>query len=776
MTKMRSRRAGAPLRTTPSWLEVAGLGLLVAKVVLVPLVFDPDAAQGFALPKSSISRALLYPTVLVLAVYVFAYRAGRPRGAIPLSIACYGVVATLSAILAFHIPTAVYGAHGRYLGLTSVLDGILLAIAIMVFVRSTRDAAWVLGGISVATAGVIAYALVQVAGVDPFKWGQAASTLGNSGAMSGLIASGVATSGAVLALRWKTLGRSLRAALGFVVSGGTAAILLVGTRSATLALPIAVIAIGVIWCLARQPWPRISRSRSRLAIGGGLFAVAATGVGIIVMRSPAFARVLALVQGGDLSSSERGLIYRAAFDAFLSRPFLGVGPDGFITVYPSVRPVGIAEFSGAAMQSSTHSWFLHHLVGTGAIGLTALLIVVGLAIWSGLRRARDLAPAVGAVGLATYLAQGAFSINHVGTDWLFWAFVGLTSAIAVPADGPRPRDRWRPLSGSGERAATIAALALGLALASTTVASLEASHSVLLSNRARSAGDLAGAVRSAQRATALDSGRADNWNTLGLAYARDPERGAEAFRRAHEAAPYDPVYLLNLSRAEASLAEGSAPRRTAALAHAQQAAEMDTNNPDVQQQAARILWSLGDLAGAIARIERALQLTPRPEDLRLLAADIYESAGRLSEAARWLEVHLAAAEAAGNPSLEQRRRLARLYYNVGDRTKLDQALPPPRVAEVTTCSAVCMLIRFESVEDLRTDESRGSALRIDNYEVRGSPLPIGSRADLRDRLLVMLTFPSGYLPVAPGDVVQIANVEDAYGRPLDPNPTFIRTR
>lgn len=783
MPKSQSRRRSLPKPTERAWLQVVGLALIVAKVTLVSAVFDPLAAQAFALPKSALSRALLYPLVLVLASYLAMHPGRRPQGRLVWAIGAYGAAAALSTALAVHPPTALYGALGRYLGLTSILDGLVLAVAIMTFVRSAREVALVVGGMLGGASAALAYALLQLAGLDPVKWTEAqiASTMGNSGALAGLLVCAAVVAGAILALQWTSLRWSARLALGLIAAAGTAMVLSIGTRSATLALPIALVAVAAAWWRARPTSLSLPAvRRPGVAVGAAVIsALVLVVVSSVVARSPAAARVLALAQGGDLSSGERGFIYRAAFDAFLPRPLLGVGPDSFIAVYPSVRPVEIAVFSADWMQSSTHSWFLHHLLGTGTIGLGALLVVAGLALRSSLRRPGELAPTVGGIGILIFLAQGVFTINHVGTEWLFWAFVGLAGVRAAPAAdhaGDRERATRSALPVRRDHLFAVAAVALGLALASTTVASVDASHKVLLSDRARARGDLRSAVLWAERAVAADSGRAENWNVLGLAYAKEPERAAAAFRRAHEAAPFDPTYLLNLSQAEAALSDKSGAWKDAALQHARQAAEADPNNAGTQKSVARLVWSLGDLDGAIARIERAIRISARPADHLLLAADIYESAGRRAEAIDRLEGHVAASWPDGNVPLEVRRRLGRLYHAVGDRGKLDRLVPPPRVADVTRCSPTCLVVRFDTSEDLRTDDSRGSALSLDNYSLRGVALPAGTRADFQAPSSVTLTMPGGITPVVAGDAVQVASVEDAYGRAIVPSPTVLLVR
>lgn len=781
------------------WLGRTGLILIAAKAALVPLALDLDADDIFALPKSAVSRALMYAMVAVLAAYVVRRRQVR-WSPIWVPLAAYVLLATAATIVAVHQPTALYGAPRRFLGLSSILDGVVLTLSVAVFVRSLRDLRGLATSLFGAASIVLAYGLLQAVGRDPVRWIDPGmtSTIGNTGAFAGYAVTTAALSLTALLLRWVTLTAWERIALGLISFVGGVAVMWAGTRSASLAIPVAVIASLFFLWRAKAPVARLTDLRiPGLAMGAAVLVMLVTAP-----YTNAGTRLSALLRGGDLSTSERALIYRASLDAIRLRPLLGAGPDGFIVVYPSVRPPEITRISGAQQsQSSTHSWFLHPAVGVGLAGLGAALAAVAVALASAWRRARDplaVSAVLGAVGLIVFLTQGMFSIAHVATEWLFWFCLGLVAVPRLSTDHTEASARENR-RGSGVHAgarrgdllASVAALALGAVLASTVVSSLSASEAARASNRAREVGNFGAAEHFAELAVRRDAGRADYWNVLGLAHSgRSPQVAADAFEKATATAPYDSVYLLNLAREELMLARTAPPYRERAARHARRAAEIDPNNPVTRLEHSKVLLLVGDLRGAVAEAERAIAIAPEMPGSYEWASLLHAAAGEPKLAIERLERWIALSSSGADLSPGTRLRLARLHAEAGDLAAARSLVAPlkvvdanyscwPRHGTVTRAETLprCVRIVFEIEEVLQSDPQQPTAVvRTDRYRLGGLPLPIGTLVEYDGERSAIIQFPPDVSPPLPGTAITLSGIADLYGNVIRPDPTVIVVR
>src|SRR5262249_28458418 len=153
------------------WLRRAGVFVIAARLVLVVLVFDPRAALAFTIAKTTAAHAADYLLLALAVVYLLRHR-GRTGPAPRLVLAAAPLLAAYVAasVLAVHVPTALYGAWDRRLGLSALLDGVALLCAIALFVRTRRDLLVLLAASGAATILVLLYGAVQAVGRDPIDW------------------------------------------------------------------------------------------------------------------------------------------------------------------------------------------------------------------------------------------------------------------------------------------------------------------------------------------------------------------------------------------------------------------------------------------------------------------------------------------------------------------------------------------------------------------------------------------------------------------------------
>lgn len=788
------RRTGVKRRAIParseSWLRLAGVWSVAAKLLLVPLVIDPLGADAFALPKSAVSRGLLYVLCVVGIAYVI--RRGRPSfrpAALGIAMIAFVAASGLATLLALDPTAALYGAHRRHLGLTSLLDGAALAAGIALFVRTRGDLVKLGASTALGLTLTIGYGVMQLLGKDPIPWSDTTlgSFVGNSTSFAGyLVVVATVLFGAVL-IHWTDLRWPARSALLILVAASVVLVIATGARAPALSLAPSMLFAAAV--AHRAGSSRVRRQRRPFA-----FAAAALLLGVSAfVLSPNAERVARLISGGDSSATERSIIYGTALKAIASRPLLGVGPDGMASVYLALRPAETARLTFLTpTQTSTHSWLFHHALGTGILGLVAFLGMVALAVGDGWRRsaaADGVHAALGAIGVVAYLAQGLVTVNSVVTDMLLWAAIGLA---AIPQDPPSSSD-WESLARGKRREdgpLAVFALTVGLALALSCANVLEANRAVRTSNLARAAGNLALAERAAEMAVQRDPGGADPWNVLGLAHSRrQPQRAAQAFARASARAPRDPVYLLNLAAEEAVLAERGAPQGESALAHARRAVELDPNGVLTLKRASEVLAVLQQLDEAIQIARRAIDLTPDEPSRHEWLAELLSVAGRPSEAITELERAIApntaqAASPRQDLPKELRLRLSRLYRSVGDFDRARSLIRPPTVLGAdASCTARngtgisatgsvrprCLRVFFAIEEVLRDDGARAdSVTNVANYLVSGSLLPEGTTLEYDGARTVTIQLPPGSVPPSPQAVITVRGVADVLGQPVRP--------
>src|SRR6266568_6164437 len=240
-----------------SRLRMFGVGLVCAKVVLVPLLFDQPADLPFTVPKALVSHALAYALVGVVIGLVVRFRwAVLVRSWLHVPILAFLAASVIGTLLAADPLLALFGSHDRMVGLATIADGAVLYFGIALLVRTRAEATAVFVAALGASVLVIGYELLQFAGRDPFSWNIDASvrpfsTIGQTTQLAEYL--GVAAVGAAaLALFDGNRRRAVRGALGGYALLALAGMTLTQTRAAVLGLVLASAAL-VVFTLVGHP-------------------------------------------------------------------------------------------------------------------------------------------------------------------------------------------------------------------------------------------------------------------------------------------------------------------------------------------------------------------------------------------------------------------------------------------------------------------------------------------------------------------------------------------
>jgi len=687
-----------------SKLRLFGVALICAKVAVVPLVFDAASDVPFAPSKALLSHALSYAIAgVILGLFISFGRSFLVWSPIHVPVLMFLAVNAVSTAAAANVGIALYGTHGRMLGLTTLADWIVFYFGVALLLRTRSDIVWVVGATLGASVVVLSYEAVQLAGKDPFSWNMDGtlrpfSTIGQPtslGEYLTVLAIGVASAGLLID---RLTGR-LRVAMLLFGALLLAAAAATGTRSAVFgALAGAAALVVLVW--VQHP----DRRTRLLAAAGATLSVAA--IGLLIVLTPLGARFSATIvppRGDDasdeplgrldLSSDTRLVLYTMSLEMVRDRPALGYGPDNFVVAFPTYRPESAPYALRQSLTTSGHSWIAQVATTSGLLGLAVFIAIGATAGIAVLRCGFCPVALVAAAMLAAFLGTALTTIAAVGTDWLFWFSAGAVvastgrpnypvSAAPVGRSAKRSRPTDESTSSEIRRVTAWACALVGLLLGLTVNNALAASHSIKSAEVSRLHGAPAQAVTAALDATRFDPGRAEYWHGLGLAYAGGSRfrESAAAFGRAVQLAPYDATYIGDLATAMIMLDRAGEPGAgDRALALGEQVVHVDPNNPRANLTRAVIMQVTRNLPEATRSVERALALDPQSDNPRLYlaATQIYHASGRTEDAINIAHIGIGSVWPPQS-SVELRVELARALITAGRPTEalaeLDAAL------------------------------------------------------------------------------------------------------
>jgi O-antigen ligase/tetratricopeptide (TPR) repeat protein len=687
-----------------------GVALIGAKFALLPLAFDFSLDLPFVVSKAVMSHALAYGIAAVLAIHILRSGAFVRWSPLHIPVLAFLLVNTMATLFAENGTLALFGTHARMLGLATTTDVVLLYFAIALLVRTRSDAIALGASAFVASAFVLAYEAVQLAGRDPFPWAavfvtRPFSTLGQPTVLAQYLT--VLAVAAVALAAVASLPSFVRAMLfcwSFILLAGA-----VATESRSLLIGIAA-GIGVFVLLV---WLRHPSRRVRVfSFGAG--ALASVTIAAVLLFTPLGERFAATIQepriGEDTavidrvepSLATRLALYEIGLKMISERPLLGYGPDNFTVGVTRYRPEQAPELIRQSTVSSPHSWFFHVATDSGLLGLFSFLSIVVVAFALALGRPFRALVVMAVAAMAAWLGTGATTVNEVGTEWLFWASAGVAAAATgVPINSLLARNqKGTTLHRTRSRSRTAAFGAISIVLVAVAIAASTKATQAARWDREAETGRLGGivslAVALGESATRADGGRAEYWHTLGLAYLATARwrDAVNALARAASLTPHDVRFVGDLARAQLVLwTTGDSAGRTAALELGDRVVAVDRNNPQAHLTRAVVRQATGDLPEAIRSVQRALALDPNSvnERLYITATQVLLDSGRPADAVQIAQQGLVILSRITQP-YELRFELARALTAVG---QLNEAL-----AEVE--KALGIRPNYPQAEQLRT--------------------------------------------------------------------------
>lgn len=566
---------------------------VLVKIILTVVVFDPRSIDSFSLPKSVAAHVMS----LVVAALVLWLVARHGRSVLSWSPMHVGVGALLLAFalatpLALDPTVALFGVYRRYLGLTQMLDNVALYFAVAVLFRDLRSLR-LLGVVGIGVAvPVLAYALIQRLGLDPFTFVQAStiipiSTLGNPDLVGGFVSVlGITALGLAVLLPGPAMS-PYRGGLVLIALACTGILYVTAVRAGLLALLAGWAAVVLIALLT----PGLARTR-RVALVAVTLLLA---LGAVV--SPLRARLSPEYLAGDLAVAGRLTTWAVAIDATKERPVLGLGPDNFAVVYPARR----AESSLAAgtLENSTHDLWLYLATSSGVAGLAAMVLLLALALRASIGSAKRHHPAAYAlIPIAAYLGQSLVNVNEIVLDWPLWVSLGsIAGATSVPMAAPLKVRRSATATG-------VVALALATLVATFGIAPrLLAGEAMLTADAFSAAGRAKEVLPDGEISVRLDPRRAEAWQIHGstLFRAGNATAAVSVFGVAAELQPWQPTAWTNLAAAWAAIGN-----LDAAYAAAQRGTSADPYDATARRIVSELAYRRADYARSAAEGEKAI--------------------------------------------------------------------------------------------------------------------------------------------------------------------------
>jgi len=382
--------------------------------LLLPIVYSHSVIAVFNMPKVTVLR-LGAPAALLL-LLIAAFRNGKldlPRGFVVYLCLAFFIAVTIATIFSVHFWTSLVGIYGRYLGLWTYINLLILFFASWSFKWNQKSfkiffTANLIAGLIVALTTAAQYLGSSFLLTANYYYGHRGSgTMGNPD-FTGvylLIALGFALT--LFYLLDNHIHRLMVLAAGLIILLGLAATISIG------ALGAAVIMIITYFIIYYRLW-RLAGENLLISVIIATILITALGFGV--------ARGLQMKQK---SLSSRRLIWSAGWSLSLKHPLLGIGPDTMHFMADNEIPLQKGRHIEIA--EDAHNIFLTLAATAGWPALLLFIFILTLAVRSGIGANHDNR-AVGA-GMSAliigYLAAEMLSPDSVVAAPLFWLALGI---------------------------------------------------------------------------------------------------------------------------------------------------------------------------------------------------------------------------------------------------------------------------------------------------------------------------------------------------------------
>jgi O-antigen ligase len=428
------------LMAPPSWCTcMIEAGWLTAAVA-VPLAFNPWGCNIFELPKSLALRALVLLMGLAACVRAAEGRERHDRSLPPLLWA--GVASCLALALATVLSTnsrvSLWGSSERQQGLLTLGAYLALFLFVATGLRTRAQVERLWAALVWGSAPVVAYGLLQAAGLDPLNWRTDAassvlSTIGRANFLGSYLVLVAPLTVARLVLARHRWPHGLLLATQLLTLGLTQA------RGAWVGLGVATVGGALGWAVATHDRRPVLATLALAVLALGFVALLNQTGGPLspLAQLPGLDRLATLTRTDAGSTAARLTVWRATLPLVAARPWLGYGPEAMRTVFAHVFPPQLVYYQGRhIVVDRAHNLWLDLAMSAGLAGVVTfgvLLVGFGRLAWRGLRRSRNrwerVVWAALTATVAGHLADLQFSFDLTASATAFWLLLGLGAAL-----------------------------------------------------------------------------------------------------------------------------------------------------------------------------------------------------------------------------------------------------------------------------------------------------------------------------------------------------------
>lgn len=441
--------AGNTKKKTEKWYDQSIRYGLYAMPVVIPAIFSPAFHTVFSAPKLAALHVLTLLILLFWGAKVFIEEklSGR-RGWLNWALLTYAIISVITTIFSVAFYTSLYGAQGRFLGIFTLLNFLVIPLLVWNFLK--KKEVMTMLWISVSTAGVLSlYGIAQFFGLfqERFNWSQAPAervfgTIGHGnhfGAYLGMhFLLGLFLLPTLKEKKYKWL-----LTIGLVLQAGT--LLLTGSRGAFVATAIALVIALMV--LAYKKWSLVKAKISKWLLPTFILISIAITAAVVFQNDlraiPLIDRTLTTV-----TSVQEGILpdrlswWKSSIDMIQDRPWFGFGLSTYRDIYNQYRRTDYQTLEAGGQEDfitpeAAHNEYLTIAATQGIIGLAAFIALVILTFWTldKLLFSRTEEPFFYPVlgikaALLVYLLQVFISFGVIATLTMFYLFLGAGIALA----------------------------------------------------------------------------------------------------------------------------------------------------------------------------------------------------------------------------------------------------------------------------------------------------------------------------------------------------------
>ena len=443
-----------------TWIARIGEALWLIAAAAIPLVFSPWTYNAFELPKTALLKALVLLMGLVTLIQVINGRKdeGQDRktaiGRYLLWPAlAFGGVAALATLASVNPRVSLWGAYERQQGLLTLGAYLGLFLFTAANLHTRAQVKRLLGAIAWGSAPVVAYGLLQTAGIDPLDWRTDAaspvlSTIGRANFLGSYLVLVVPlTAGLLLTAR-------RRWPYAILIVSQIACLILTQARGAWIGLGAATVVGLLAWGLAARDRRHVMGALLLLILGVAFVILLNLPDGPLtaLAHMPGLERVATLARTDEGSTAARLTIWQSTLPLIAARPWLGYGPETMQPVFSRVFPPQLVYYQGRhTTVDRAHNLWLDLGMSTGLAGTAAFATLLAGFVWlawQGLRNGRDqwrrAIWAALAAGVAGHLVDLQFSFDLTASATIFWLALALGASVDRARDAPAAKSAAPP--------------------------------------------------------------------------------------------------------------------------------------------------------------------------------------------------------------------------------------------------------------------------------------------------------------------------------------------